>query len=55
MWTRMAAADGDAAIHHAKRQVATFYADRVLPQAQGLAAQVTSSAAPILDFDLDAF
>ncbi len=55
MWTRMAAADGDTAIHRAKRQVATFYADRVLPQAQGLAAQLTSSAAPILEFDLEAF
>lgn len=55
MWTRMAAADGDTPIHHAKRKVATFYALRVLPQAQGLARQISASAAPIMEFDAEAF
>ncbi|CAN5258844.1 acyl-CoA dehydrogenase C-terminal domain-containing protein [soil metagenome] len=50
MWARMAAAAalGDTSFHHAKRDVATYFAERMLPQAQGLAAGIRAGAAPIM-------
>ena len=48
MWARMAAADGESPLHRSKRQVADYYALRVLPQAQALAAQVAVGAAPMM-------
>jgi hypothetical protein len=42
MWVRMAAAPGDTPQHQAKRALAAFYAQRVLPQTEGLAAALAS-------------
>jgi hypothetical protein len=44
MWARMASAQGDSAVVDRKRALARFYAARVLPQAQGLASTIASSA-----------
>lgn len=50
MWVRMAsaAAKGDTPFHEAKRHVATFFVERVLCQAHGLAMAITSGAAPVV-------
>lgn len=43
MWVRMAAvATGDTPHHAAKRAVANFFADRMLPQVQGLSASIVA-------------
>ena len=56
MWTRMAAAaTDDSALHQGKRVVADYYALRVLPQAQGLAATIAGGEAPIMAMGSDAF
>ena len=56
MWTRMAeAAQGDDSFHQAKRAVADFFAQRMLPQAQGLAASLAAGEASIMALDADAF
>ena len=55
MWARMAAAPGDSALHRGKRQLADYYAVRVLPQAQGLAAQVQAGAGAIMAMEAGAF
>jgi alkylation response protein AidB-like acyl-CoA dehydrogenase len=56
MWTRMAeAAQGDDGFHQAKRAVADFFAQRMLPQAQGLAASLAAGEASIMALDADAF
>lgn len=56
MWTRIAAAaTGDSKLHQGKRAVAGFYALRVLPQAQGLAASIAGGEAPIMALGADAF
>jgi alkylation response protein AidB-like acyl-CoA dehydrogenase len=55
MWTRMASAPGDGPIHAAKKQVADYFALRMLPQTQGLAAQIAAGAAPMMAMDIDAF
>lgn len=48
MWTRMACVEGDTKVHRSKRQIAHFYALRILPQASGLAAQIAAGAAPVM-------
>ena len=56
MWTRMsAAAQGDSALHQGKRALADFFAQRMLPQAQGLAASIAAGEASIMALDADAF
>jgi len=56
MWTRMAAAaSGDDAVHSAKRAVAAFFAERMLPQANALAAGIAAGEAAILLLPADAF
>ena len=55
MWARMAAAPGDSALHQSKRQLADYYAARVLPQAHGLAAQVQAGAAEMMAMEAGAF
>jgi hypothetical protein len=55
MWARMAAAPGDSALHQGKRQLADYYAARVLPQAHGLAAQVQAGAAEMMAMEAGAF
>lgn len=55
MWTRMAAVEGDDAVHTVKRQLADFFATRMLPQTRGLAAQIAGGAAPIMALSDDQF
>ncbi|GAY23680.1 acyl-CoA dehydrogenase family protein [Sphingobium fuliginis] len=56
MWTRMAtAARGDAPLHAAKRALADYFAQRMLPQAQGLAAGIAAGEATIMALGADAF
>lgn len=56
MWTRMAAAAiGDNPLHQAKRQMADFFAVRMLPQAQGLAAAVAAGEASLMALPVEAF
>ena len=56
MWARMAsAAKNDTALHQGKRAVADFYGQRMLPQAQGLAAAVAGGEASIMALSSDAF
>ena len=56
MWTRMAAvATDDTPLHQAKRQVALFYAERVLPQARGLAGTIAAGPDSVMDIPADAF
>jgi alkylation response protein AidB-like acyl-CoA dehydrogenase len=57
MWVRMAhaAAKGDTPFHAAKRQVASFFAERVLCQAHGLAASISGGAEPIMALSAEAF
>lgn len=57
MWVRMAhaAAKGDTPFHEAKRQVASFFAERVLCQAHGLAASISGGTAPIMALSAEAF
>ncbi|MCC7248271.1 MAG: acyl-CoA dehydrogenase C-terminal domain-containing protein [Lysobacter sp.] len=47
MWVRMAAVPGDTPQHRAKRALASFYAQRVLPQARGLADAVKAGPASL--------
>ncbi|BAI98535.1 acyl-CoA dehydrogenase [Sphingobium sp. TA15] len=56
MWTRMAAAaQGDAPLHGAKRAVADYFAQRMLPQAQGLAVGIAAGEATIMALGAEAF
>lgn len=56
MWTRMASvATDDTPLHRGKRAVADFFADRMLSQAQGLAASIVAGEATIMALDADAF
>ncbi|WP_343616430.1 acyl-CoA dehydrogenase C-terminal domain-containing protein [Novosphingobium sp.] len=55
MWVRMAAAPGDTPQHQAKRALAAFYAQRVLPQTEGLAAALASGSASLFALPADAF
>jgi len=57
MWTRMAAAaaKGGMPLHTSKIQVADFFARRVLPQSQGLAASIAAGEEPIMALAADAF
>ncbi|WP_176594089.1 acyl-CoA dehydrogenase family protein [Sphingobium sp. EM0848] len=57
MWTRMAAAaqGGDSPLHEAKRTVADYFAARMLPQAQGLAASIASGEGAVMALSADAF
>ena len=57
MWTRMAAAGatGDTPLHKGKTLLAEYYALRVLPQAQGLAAAIAGGEAAMMALEADAF
>ncbi|PZU14015.1 MAG: acyl-CoA dehydrogenase [Sphingobium sp.] len=57
MWTRMAVAaeQGDSPLDEAKRYVADFYAQRLLPQAQGLAEAIAAGEASVMALSADAF
>jgi alkylation response protein AidB-like acyl-CoA dehydrogenase len=56
MWSRMAtAAQGDSPLHQSKRAVAIFFANRMLPQAHGLAASIAAGEGSIMALDADAF
>ena len=57
MWTRMAAAaaGGDTPLHGAKLAVADFFARRMLPQAQALAAGIAEGEGPVMALAADAF
>lgn len=56
MWTRMAvAASEDLPLHQSKRAIATFFAQRMLPQAKGLAASIAEGEAAIMTLASDAF
>ncbi|MFN3798585.1 MAG: acyl-CoA dehydrogenase, partial [Sphingobium yanoikuyae] len=57
MWTRMAqaAAQGNSPLHQAKLKLADYFALRVLPQAQGLAATIAAGEASIMALEIDAF
>lgn len=57
MWTRMAqaAVQGDSPLHQAKLKLADYFALRVLPQAQGLAATIAAGEASIMALEIDAF
>ena len=57
MWARMAdaAAKGESPLHRSKLQVADFFARRVLPQSQSLAASVAAGEASIMAMAADAF
>lgn len=55
MWARMAAVEGDTPLHRSKRDLADYYALRVLPQGHGLAAQIAAGAAPVMAMGADAF
>lgn len=56
MWTRMAAAaTSDSDLHQAKRIVASYYADRVMPQAEGLAASILAGETSMMALPAEAF
>lgn len=56
MWTRMAAAaTSDSDLHRAKRIVASYYADRVMPQAEGLAASILAGETSMMALPAEAF
>ena len=56
MWTRMvAAAQGNAPLHEAKRAVADYFAQHMLPQAHGLASGIAAGEATIMALGADAF
>lgn len=57
MWARMAAAaaGGETPFHAAKLQVAGFFAERMLPQAQALAAQIAAGAGSVMALPPEAF
>jgi alkylation response protein AidB-like acyl-CoA dehydrogenase len=56
MWTRMAqAATGETQQHMAKRVIADFFADRMLPQARALGASIAAGEGSILALPADAF
>ncbi len=56
MWTRMAiAASGEDELHRAKRMVAEYYADRVLPQAEGLATAILAGEQTMMALPAEAF
>lgn len=56
MWARMAAAaTGDHPLHQAKRDVARFFAERMLSEAPGLAAGILSGPDPVLALPVTAF
>ncbi|HAF42266.1 MAG TPA: acyl-CoA dehydrogenase [Sphingobium sp.] len=56
MWTRMAvAATGEGSLHQAKRQMAEFFALRMLPQARGLAAVIAAGEASLMALPAEAF
>jgi alkylation response protein AidB-like acyl-CoA dehydrogenase len=57
MWARMAAAAAasDTPFYRAKREVATYFAERMLPQAQGLALAIRAGAAPVMALSSIAF
>ncbi|MEA3390504.1 acyl-CoA dehydrogenase C-terminal domain-containing protein [Sphingobium sp. CCH11-B1] len=56
MWTRMAvAASGEEELHRAKRIVAAYYADRVLPQAEGLATAIRAGEQAMMALPAEAF
>jgi len=56
MWTRMAAAaQDDSPLHHAKRSVAAFFAQRMLPQADALAASIMAGEDTLMLLEADAF
>lgn len=55
MWTRMAAVPGDTEQHRAKRALASFYAQRILPQSLGLAGAVRAGPNSLYLVPQDAF
>ncbi|MFD1107134.1 acyl-CoA dehydrogenase C-terminal domain-containing protein [Sphingobium olei] len=56
MWTRMAvAAGGEDDLHRAKRVVADYYADRVLPQSEGLATAILAGEQAMMALPAEAF
>jgi len=56
MWTRMAAAaQDDTPLHNAKQSVATFFAQRMLPQADALAASIMAGETTLMALEADAF
>jgi len=56
MWTRMAvAAQGSTPLHEAKRAVADYFAQHMLPQAHGLASGIAAGEATIMALGADAF
>jgi hypothetical protein len=57
MWSRMdaVAAKGDTLFHQAKRDLARFYAARVLPQGRSLAAIIATGPGPIMTLEADSF
>ncbi|MEC3948337.1 acyl-CoA dehydrogenase C-terminal domain-containing protein [Sphingobium sp. HWE2-09] len=56
MWARMAAAASSTSLlHTAKRAVADFFAQRILPQARALAASIAAGESAIMALGADAF
>lgn len=57
MWVRIAAAaaEGDLPLHSAKLALADYFAQRVLPQALGLASSIAAGEGPIMALTVDAF
>jgi hypothetical protein len=57
MWARMAAAatDNDNPLHAAKRDMARYFATRMLPQMHGLARQIEAGADPVMAVGVVAF
>ena len=57
MWARMAAAatDGNNPLHAAKRDMAYYFATRMLPQVHGLAHQIEAGAEPLMAMSAEAF
>lgn len=55
MWARMAAVEGDDAIRTVKRQLADYFATRMLPQSRALAAQIAAGAGPMMALSKEQF
>ncbi|AIT82276.1 acyl-CoA dehydrogenase family protein [Novosphingobium pentaromativorans] len=55
MWARMAAAPGDTPFHAAKKQVADYFAMRVLPQVDGLASSIAAGEETVMAISADTF
>ena len=57
IWVRMAqaAAGGETPLHAAKRDMARYFATRMLPQVQGLASQIAAGPEPVLALKVDMF